>query len=207
MVQRTASITSATDQLLEHIALGLLLEGPNHGYELFHEFEATFGAVWQAGRSKLYATLAGLEAQGDLSVTHEPQSDRPPRKVYELTAAGRERFEQWLTEPVVQPREIRTVIPVKLRFYEILGRSDAEVLLDAQIGVCVERIDRERKRRAAAAGDVEEQTSSQAELPVLHDDLFYDLLYDFRRRQLAAMIDWLTYCKSRLSSVGTQPHG
>jgi DNA-binding PadR family transcriptional regulator len=202
-----ASRRSATDHLLEYIALGLLINGPNHGYDLHQELESTFGTVWQAGRSKLYATLAKLEARGDLMVTREPQADRPPRKVYALTDAGRKRFEQWLIEPTTQPREVRTVIPVKLRFFEMLERHDADALLDAQIAICTARIERERKRWAAEAGDVEEQSSSQAEPPVLHDDLFYDLIFEFRRRQLLGMIDWLKYCKTRLTSAEAQPHG
>lgn len=183
-----ATLDSATDDLLAYIALGLLVPEPKHGYALYRDFVEVFGPVWQAGRSKFYATLAELhENAGHLDAELEPQENRPPRKVYRITQAGRAAFERWLLEPVAQPREVRTVVPVKLRFFEMLGLAGAEDLLDAQIDVCQARLDREARR-----------ASSREE----EDDFFYDLLYEFRRSQLAGMINWLHTCRVRFAGLG-----
>lgn len=179
---------TATDDLLEYIALGLLMVEPKHGYALYQDFEEAFAPVWQAGRSKFYATLASLhEDAGYLDAEMEPQKKRPPRKVYGLTAAGREAFERWLLEPTSQPREVRVVIPVKLRFFEMLSKPGAQALLDAQIEVCEVRL------------DVEAQRSDDPEMQ--DDDFFYELLYEFRRSQLLGMIDWLHICKRRFARL------
>lgn len=187
MTTQTPDVT-AMDDLLEYIALGLLMVEPKHGYALYQDFEEAFGPVWQAGRSKFYATLADLhEDAGYLDAEMEPQKKRPPRKVYGLTPEGQAAFEQWLLEPTIQPREVRVIIPVKLRFFEMLSLPGAEALLDAQIAVCQSRL------------DVEAQRSD--ELEAQDDDFFYELLYQFRRRQLLGMIDWLRYCKRRFARL------
>lgn len=181
--------TTAIERLLDYIALGLLVSGPSHGYELYQDFVEHFGAVWQAGRSKFYATLADLQAAGYLDATTEPQQDRPPRKVYRLTEAGRAAFDRWLTEPVQAPRDVRVAIPVKLRFFDMLAIKGADRLLDAQIASCQARLDREARRPGAG---------HPAE-----DDLFEDVLHEFRRRQLLAMIGWLNYCKARFGQAAS----
>lgn len=185
----TAShLDTATDDLLDHIALGLLMTEPKHGYALYEDFVEMFGPVWQAGRSKFYATLAALHEQaGYLGAELEPQESRPPRKVYHLTEAGRHAFARWLSEPVPHPRDVRVVIPVKLRFFEALDLSGAERLLDAQIAICEARLGIEARR------PVEAETAGE--------DFFYELLYEFRRRQLLGMIDWLRYCKQRFARL------
>ena len=45
---------------------------------------------------QVYVTLTRLEKSGLVSSARAAQSDRPDRKVYELTAAGRERLTTWL---------------------------------------------------------------------------------------------------------------
>jgi PadR family transcriptional regulator AphA len=176
---------STTSDLLDYIALGLLLEKPNHGYALYETFTREFSPVWQAGRSKFYATLNDLHDAGYLDAETIPQEGRPPRRVYSVTESGRAAFYGWLDEPTAQPRDVRVIVPVKLRLYEMLGLASADDLLEAQIAVCRERL----------AVEAERTETPQAEA----DDLFYTLLYEFRRRQLIAMIDWLAYCKTRFT--------
>jgi DNA-binding PadR family transcriptional regulator len=169
--------------LLDYIALGLLADGPGHGYGLYEDFTATFAPAWGAGRSKFYATLADLHGAGLLGATTEPQENRPPRKVYHLTAAGQDALIGWLYRPVAHPRDVRVVIPVKLRLLDLLSLPGLDRLLDAQIGLLEERLERE----AHHDGDSDDPA----------DDLFLDIITAFRRSQLTAMIGWLTYCKAR----------
>lgn len=185
MIDALDAVGSTTEDLLDYIALGLLLEQPNHGYALYEAFVDEFNPVWQAGRSKFYATLNDLHDAGFLDAEVIPQQGRPPRRVYSVTEAGRAVFHRWLDEPTAQPRDVRVIVPVKLRLYEIVGLTDAGDLLDAQIAVCRERLAFEARR----------VDTSQAEA----EDLFFDLLFEFRRRQLTAMIDWLAFCKTRFT--------
>ena len=46
------------------VLLGLLIQQPRHGYELYQEFNRGLGRVWRMGKSKLYAQLKVLETRG-----------------------------------------------------------------------------------------------------------------------------------------------
>ncbi len=184
MPSRADKQREVTALVLDYIALGLLVPGPNYGYELYHEVTQNFGAVCEVGRSRFYAALAALHDRGYLDLSTEPQEDRPPRKMYRLTDAGREVFNRWLAEPVMPPRLIRVVLLVKLRFFDLLGLPGLGQLIDAQIASCRERRAREDAREVAAA-----------DRP---DHVFYELVVEFRRKQLDFIIDWLHTCRSRL---------
>jgi len=181
-------VTAIADlPLLENVALGLLIVAPKHGYELYHDFSALFGTVYNAGRSKFYARLNDLQEAGYLSAKLIPQANHPPRKTYHVTPAGEARFRQWLHEPIDAPRHVRVIAPIKLRLFRLLGEAGTQDFLDAQIAACRARLDREadRAETAVEAGD---------------DEAFADMLYELRRQQLIGMIAWLEYCKGRLGA-------
>jgi DNA-binding PadR family transcriptional regulator len=88
--------------VLEFAILGLLHEGPMHGYELRKRLTALLGAFRAAiSYGSLYPTLRRLQAGGWITefepdpadvVTAPPLTGRRGRVVYKLTADGKERF-------------------------------------------------------------------------------------------------------------------
>lgn len=171
---------------LKQAALGLLVAGPKHGYELYQDFGEAFSPIWKAGQSKFYAVLSDLQAAGLLDVTTEMQEDRPPRKVYHLTDAGRQTFMDWLYEPVAPLRAVRVAFIAKLRFFDLLALPDAERLIDAQMEVCRQTLD--------------DWVQQADDLSQRHGDPFYELVYDFRRRQARFIIEWLEQCKRHIQT-------
>ena len=169
----------AADFPLENAALGLLVVGPKHGYELYRDFLKTFSPIWKAGRSKFYAALADLNARGFLDATVEPQTDRPPRKVYHITEVGRQFLMEWLYQPVTPIHQCRVELLAKLRFFDLLGLSDVSRLIDAQLGVCYAALQRIREQEAG-------------------DDPLYRLVYSFREKRVKALIEWLGECESSI---------
>ncbi len=168
---------------LENLALGLLMQGPRHGYQLYREYESIFLPIWTVGRSKFYAALAALHEEGLLAATAEPQDDRPTRKIYSLTAEGRRRFLAWLYEPVMPIRAVRVEFLAKLRFFPLLNLPDAYRLIDAQIAVCLAMLEEWPDGHASTHDD----------------DPFFALVDDFRRRQIELILDWLGACRRQLS--------
>jgi DNA-binding PadR family transcriptional regulator len=176
-----ATDTSLTPSLpLDYIALGLLATSPKHGYELYQDFVDEFGSIWKAGRSKFYAVLSALEECGYLSMTFEPQSNRPPRKVYQVTETGYAALLDWLYRPVTPLRRVRVELLAKLRLLDLLGLSDVGRLLDAQAAACQAQLE-----RLAEAEHAE------------HDRLDH-LVFQFRRCQIQAMLEWLEVCRASL---------
>src|SRR4051812_11280858 len=88
----------------QEIVLALLAKEPSHGYELRSRIERALGplaAGFNAGQ--MYVTLGRLEQSGLVTSTRETSSDRPERRTYDLTSAGRERVAAWLRD-VTWPR-------------------------------------------------------------------------------------------------------
>ncbi len=81
--------------MLELAILGLLHEAPMHGYELRKRLHELLGAFRAFSYGTLYPTLRRLQ-RGGLIVEEIPEDTRSwgrrARKVYKLTAEGKERF-------------------------------------------------------------------------------------------------------------------
>ena len=85
--------------------LGVLAREPLSGYDISRRMKAPVGAFWQAQRSQIYPELARLEEAG-LVVHHRvEQLDRPDKKVYSISDAGRQALRRWATEPAGVPAQ------------------------------------------------------------------------------------------------------
>src|SRR5205085_5200840 len=121
----------------EYAILGLLHSQPMHGYEMFQEFRnSTLEEIVHLEMSQMYAFLKKLERLEYIEAELELQGPRPPRKVFHLTAAGRTTFFQWLSEPVVRPREIRILFLIKLYFVQQFRPRETTFLVQQQIVAC-----------------------------------------------------------------------
>jgi len=84
---------------LEFAVLGFLNYHPYTGYDLKKIFDNSVQHFWHADQSQIYRTLARLTEQGKVKMEKIPQEDRPDRKVYTITEAGRLEFLKWLASP------------------------------------------------------------------------------------------------------------
>src|SRR5690625_7133774 len=85
--------------VLEFAILGLLHEAPMHGYELRKDLNILLGSFRALSYGSLYPCLKRLEANGLITGSSGAESPRPhalsgrrARIVYQLTAAGKEHF-------------------------------------------------------------------------------------------------------------------
>src|SRR5215471_2318782 len=90
---------------LGYALLNLLAREPLSGYDLAQRMKRPLGFFWQAQHSQIYPELAGLEEQGCILHQVVMQEDRPPKKVYTITEAGRTKLRGWVTQPPVPPPE------------------------------------------------------------------------------------------------------
>lgn len=75
------------------VLLGLLKEGPRHGYEIDQEIVSREYRQWaRISKSTIYAALDRLTRQNCVAVTTQTVGSRPPRKVFSLTATGHTRL-------------------------------------------------------------------------------------------------------------------
>lgn len=99
---------------LEHAILVSLTEQSGSGYELARRFDRSIGYFWTATHQQIYKVLARMEQSGWISVTVVEQDNRPDKKVYEVTDAGRQELSRWIAEPTAEELT-RSDLAVKLR--------------------------------------------------------------------------------------------
>ncbi len=159
---------------LDQLALGFLMSGPAHGYDLHRRIARELGPVWRVGMGHLYNALRDLERAGRVQSTLIPQADRPPRKIYAITLAGQEAFLEWVRRPVPAVRDLRTEFLAKLYFLRALGLAGWAELVEAQRALLAARL---------AQLDVQYARTDPA--------AFHRLVLDLRRRQTRAALEWL----------------
>lgn len=98
---------------LKHSLLVLLARQPATGYDLSRQFKGSVGFFWNASHQQVYQQLKQMHADGWLSYQEQAQTDRPDKKIYQLTAAGQEALSQWLAGAVAPPKT-RDALLVKL---------------------------------------------------------------------------------------------
>lgn len=136
----------------EQAILGLLATRPMHGYEMARYFAGDLVDICPVEQSLLYTYIRNVEQRALVHWTEQRVGKRPPRKVYELTAAGRTEFTHWLGEPVERMREIRLEFLLKLYFLHTSDPASALTLLDRQIATCETYLERTARRVRRATG-------------------------------------------------------
>jgi PadR family transcriptional regulator AphA len=114
---------------LEHAILGFLNYHPYTGYDLKKIFDTSVRHFWPADQSQIYRTLSRLTKQGYADMEKVPQEDRPDRKVYHITEAGRSELFKWLSSPPLldEPRSaplVQVFFAGQLTDHEILAKFE-----------------------------------------------------------------------------------
>jgi PadR family transcriptional regulator, regulatory protein AphA len=114
---------------LEFALLGFLNYHPYTGYDLKKIFDTSVRHFWPADQSQIYRTLARLTEQGLAEMEKVPQADRPDRKVYHITEAGRTELLKFLAgpPPMGEPRSaplIQVFFAGQLSDEEILAKFE-----------------------------------------------------------------------------------
>jgi DNA-binding PadR family transcriptional regulator len=119
-------------RVVQEVLLALLAKDASHGYQLRARLQLALGPLAEVlNAGHVYVTLNRLEKAGLVTSVRVGQVDRPDRKVYELTAAGRARVTQWL-EDTSWPKPAPAEFHLKLVAAAAAGLGDPVRLVDAQ---------------------------------------------------------------------------
>jgi DNA-binding PadR family transcriptional regulator len=88
---------------LGYALLGLLSRESCSGYDLGRHLKEPVSFFWQARYSQIYPELAKLEEQGLVTHTNFEQQGLPDKKIYAITAEGRETLQRWVVAPMDLP--------------------------------------------------------------------------------------------------------
>jgi DNA-binding PadR family transcriptional regulator len=81
---------------LGDVLLGVLADGPAHGYDLKRAHDERFPASKALAYGQVYSTLARLADRDLVQVVETRHEGGPERTVYALTDAGTSELESWL---------------------------------------------------------------------------------------------------------------
>lgn len=164
----------------EMALLGLLYDGPGHGYDLHRKVITDLGHVWHLSQSQAYAILKRLETRGDISVEEIPQEKLPPRQLLKMTGQGRRRFLDWLDATSGgSTRAIRLEFITRLYFLRLYMPEKIHPAFERQRQEALDQILRLEK---TAADLPEEQIYNQMSLML-------------RLEQLNLIQAWLNDCE------------
>jgi len=124
---------------LKHALLGFLTVETLSGYDLKKVFDASINNFWSANHSQIYRTLNALEREGLLDVEVVVQHDRPNKKLYHVTDAGRAELGRWLTTPPTLPPVHHTLL-LQLAFAAALPDEAVIALLEGYAAQLRERL-------------------------------------------------------------------
>ena len=119
-------------RVVQEVLLALLAGEASHGYQLRARLALALGPLAGAlNDGQVYVTLNRLEKSGLLASTRVGQADRPDRKVYELTPAGRKRVAAWLND-TSWPKPAPAEFHLKLVAAAAAGLADPVGIVDLQ---------------------------------------------------------------------------
>lgn len=171
--------------MLKHGILGLLSYQDMTGYEVAGVFRLSLSYFWRAQTSQVYRELNGLEDRGWVSSLHVPQTGKPDRRLYSVTAEGRSELARWLGDASV-PLTSNEPLLMKAFF---MGLASREEQLEFFRGV-------ERDAIARLQELEEEKTEIPAE-PV-KDSWFWMKTVEYGEHELSWKKEWARRCLAHL---------
>jgi DNA-binding PadR family transcriptional regulator len=104
--------------LTGRVILGMIAKGRRTGYEIKQLVDRSSRHFWAASYGQIYPELRRLEVDGLLSSRSEPSGGRA-RTEYELTEAGADALQAWLTSDEGLLYELRDEGMLKLFFSDL----------------------------------------------------------------------------------------
>ena len=122
-----------------HAVLGLLQQGPRHGYDLKHLVDRYFAPDHPVAFAQIYSTLGRLENRGRVRLEAIERAEGPDRRRYAITDEGAAELERWLTTPLDPEPHLQAALFTKVVLAIMSGRPVAP-LVDAERHAHLERM-------------------------------------------------------------------
>jgi DNA-binding PadR family transcriptional regulator len=116
---------------LRHAMLVALLDKEGTGYEIAKQFDGSLGHFWNATHQQIYKELGKLADEGLVAFKQIAQADKPTKKLYRVTTAGRVALIEWLRQPtetsaVKEPLLVKLYAGYLLKPEELLAALERE---------------------------------------------------------------------------------
>jgi PadR family transcriptional regulator AphA len=93
-----------------HLVLGLLTQQPMSGYDIKRFLKSLGWLIDSPSFGSLYPALHALLEDGLVTMEVVSNQDRPPRKIYTVTEAGRQALRGWTAQPVAPGASLKAFV-------------------------------------------------------------------------------------------------
>lgn len=120
----------------EFLFLGLLAQGPKHGYEIKLQLEEELGPKIGLHIKSIYYPLQKMEGAGLIEKEVASRSGRFPEKyVYRITPKGKKKFDQLIEQSFLSIERPFFQIDLALYFLPLVDKSRAKRRLKARVSL------------------------------------------------------------------------
>ncbi len=115
------------------ILLGLLKEGPKHGYEIRKTIEQVLSSFANVENTSIYYPLSRLEKKGLVSKKQDKMGKRPAKYVYKITKEGEGVFERLLNNNFLSFERPVFNVDISLYFLPLVKKGIAQSRLRSRL--------------------------------------------------------------------------
>jgi len=179
---------------LAHAILGFLEYQSMTGYDLKKYFDQSIAHFWSATQSHIYKALTDLEKDGFVEVKVVPQEDKPNRKEYHITHAGRAELHRWVTTPL--PLEmVREAWLIQIFFSHASTNEEIINLLKAREKDAQSKLDALRTETSASM----EENAARVGIERLH--LLWQMTADYGMAYYESELKWIATAINRVRKL------
>ena len=175
---------------IKHTILGLLHYRDLHGYRIKEVIEENFGHMWTINYGQIYPNLKKMKAEGLISMQEEVRKGQkgPPRKLYSITAAGKQVFREWLAQSPEGSMILRDPFLMRFVFFGFGDADRARQLIEEQLVVYEKQL-------------VLRYTNMQR---WEHSGAYVKLMAELGVRMNEVFLDWLRHARRELLNEGRE---
>ncbi|MEO1622387.1 MAG: PadR family transcriptional regulator [Cyanobacteria bacterium J06632_3] len=174
---------------LSYAILAALFNQPCSGYDLVKRFNKSVECFWSASHQQIYKALAKLEEDGHVFSEKIEQENRPNKKRYTVTEAGRLQLQQWIGEASGDVAPLKSDLLVKLSVGHMVPTETLVETLNAYY--------QQHRERLKSYQAVAKQYAQMPE-PSRESQFQYLALRAGIRQQLA----WVAWCEEAMTLLG-----
>jgi len=178
---------------LKHGLLGLLNYGSMTGYELDKAFKSSLAFFWHAKSSQIYRELDAMERKGWLVSKRVIQEDKPNKRVYSITTAGKSELDDWLASPekdIDKDMEEKSPFLMRMFFAGETSREHALKMLRTFGGRCQEfglGLSGAHESIARFGSSLDEGKTEYWKITLLYGEMIYKTMSEWTEKAIAIL--------------------
>lgn len=168
-----------------YILLGLLTLRDMSGYDLKLFADRTLPYIYESpAKSQIYSELRRLEGLGLITMEAIEQASRPDKRLYSITAAGREAIEQWLVRAELERDTYKSFFLLRMFLGHLMPSTALLELLQKR----KQQVEGDLQACEEKEWDLQDRLAGPISAPYLRYPLF---VLEYTMARLQGELSWL----------------